>query len=217
MIRDPDKVAQRMAYMFANPATANLVDTVKDYPGLTSWDEFLRVNEIDEVVTRSVPWVRLPEVKALPSNILVPSVDRRLTNELARKSKHRESLEIKPFSWLHCFGLSDDEVSGYKKNIIKRTQAFEARARRERNRKGQKVVGVERLRQEVIMKPHQPKKKERNIFVLSNLKLLRISFIKKVKHLREICRELYQARNFASWPPGMFIPPQPPIASALEW
>ena len=216
-ILDEVMAVKRIVYCYSNPARADLVDTIANYPGLTSWAEFSKASSLNDKFVRDVPWVRCPAIGQLPADVIGQAMDRLLTKELGEKSRVMQELVVAPNAWGKCFGLTDDEVQ--KLNDGARADIIEAEQQAAFNRKqsGKKVIGADRLRSEQFCKPHTPKKRERRLFCLSSIAELRVKFIRVKQGLSDKCRDLYEARLFHLWPPGMFRPPSPPIASALGW
>ena len=67
-ILDLETAIDRQVYIFLNPAQANLVDSIDDYPGETTWAAFLKTKaQVDAYHEREVPWIRLATVPELSS------------------------------------------------------------------------------------------------------------------------------------------------------
>ena len=218
-ILDIEEGVERISYFYANPAKANLVESIEQYPGVSTWEYSLAGIGITSSSSRDIPWVRLPMIKKLPSLELTETQDRYLTNKLRAKCKITHSLEIKPNSWMFCFGVTKShEVQEIRDRIVSRTKEMENEHREERTRAGKKCLSAARLRRQGITWDHKPLKKERKIFVLSSVKELRIAYIKYYKHITNLARDAYKAaiRGLpAVWPPGTFRPPMPPLANAI--
>ncbi|RMG43602.1 MAG: hypothetical protein D6719_03545, partial [Candidatus Dadabacteria bacterium] len=103
--------------------------------------------------------------------------------------------------------------------IVKGLREKEAQNERIRQEKGLGVIGRKRLIRQPLMKPHQPKKYGRKIFVQSKFKEIRIRIINEAKAIDALCKYVYQCwkrgEYSVPWPPGTFPPPLPPRANAL--
>ncbi len=55
-----EDVILKIAYMYTNPQTANLVDSIEQYPGLSSWNMF--INNKKGFVAK---WIQRPAIKKL--------------------------------------------------------------------------------------------------------------------------------------------------------
>ena len=213
---DLEKLKEKVAYDYANPSKANLVQSIELYPGLSSWLEFQAASKLDSTFTTEVPWIHNPAVPKVGARAFSSRVDQALADKLRRSSKKIERLIVEPNAWMRCFDLSDKDVSRINSEIIATVRKFEKDAETKRVAKKKTVVGVQGLLNERFFKPHEPKKKERRIFILSSIDSIRVEFIKLVKELCAKCRKLFKAREFTLWPPGMFRPPSGALASCVE-
>ena len=133
-----------------------------------------------------------------------------------RESKHALDYElvIKPLAWLKLYGVTDpSQIESIRRRIITEVYAGEAQLAKERLEQGRGVMGAQRLRHQEYMKPHTPKKRERNIFLICSNHSLRPALIKIFQDIFAACRKCYQALKAGlphEWPPGTFIPWVPP-------
>lgn len=210
-----DAILKRIVYFYTNPASADLVETIGDYPGLSSWEAFNKCSSMSDKHVIETPWVRLKTVRALESNKITRSQDEEINKYFKDSNKHMEKFILEPNAWAEVLGLTEQELTQANNDIRTMIAQREENLKIERKLSGKQVIGAQRLRLEAFMKPHIPKKKNRNIFCISSDTEARIAYIQKVKELQQYCHELYQKRLFHLWPPGMFRPPFPPIASAI--
>ena len=219
-ILDLDEAVERIAYLYLNPARANLVESIAEYQGLNTWKEFnSSLTDLNTCVSTDVPWIRFPAIKKLRSRKVTAPEDRLIVEELSATSKRRQRLEIKPNDWMEAFGITSSEaVAAINARIRKEVAVVEKSLSLERAAKGYSVLGTKRLRSQEILKSHTPKKHQRRNFVLSSSKDLRIAYIKKVKAIFAECRRLYHLASrgeIVIWPPGVFPPAIKPLANAL--
>lgn len=219
-ILDIEKAIDKIAYIYANPCSANLVDTVTQYPGVSSYYVFDSIENTTEcAVTNEVPWIRLNTIERLST--LKPSrkQDKACTNKLIEKSTVKHDLTLEPNTWMRSFGIETaEEVANVNKRIIERIKEKEQAARDKRVLEKKSVLGVNRLLQQAILTPCISKKKERRVFFYSSIKELRISFLAEFREFVSRCNECYQLLKkgvLADWPPGAFRPPAPPLACAI--
>ena len=220
-IADLEAAKERVAYFYANPARANLVDSIAKYPGYSSFRAFAdTTHKLLNRHTEKVRWIRCPAVPKVPTRNLSECQDRHLTETLLKSAQVSHGLTIFPNLWMACFGVKEtDEIRQVNQEIVQRIEALEAQARELRREKGIKPLGVSALIKQPLMLPHTPKKYSRRIFVIARSKEIRIKYIKFVQSICEKCQELYQRRkrldfSFA-WPPGTFPPPLPMFGNAL--
>jgi hypothetical protein len=63
------------------------------------------------------------------------------------------------------------------------------------------------------MKPHNPKKKQRKIYLICGDKEQRVEILQEYKRILARCKECYQKAKEGlrvDWPPGTFMPWFPP-------
>lgn len=219
-IADYDAAIERIAYFYANPARANLVDSIDQYPGYSSHHAFTSVKET--LYARHIDtgyWVRCPAVTRLNSLSLPERKDRSLVATLQKGAK-RLRFATFPHLWLRCFGLtSQEDVKRAKQAVQDQLGALEQSARDLRIERGIRTLGPKHLISQPIDKAHTPKSRSQRIFVIARDKLIRMEYIKMVKDICDLCAECYQRwkqGDFAFiWPPGTFPPPYPMSANAL--
>ena len=219
-ILDLDEAVGRVRYLYSNPAKANLVESIKEFPGYSTWSYFSEVSaELTAKYVSRTPWVRQYHIQPLRRGILTRAEDDLLSASLRAKPKRFHELEVYPNAWMRCFNVTEPpEIAAVNRRIVGLILDSEEALRKARKADRRGVVGVDRLRREPIMKDHRPKKNDRRIFVLSSIKELRMDFIEKVQWICERCVEL-AAQQWAGvrvlWPPGVFPSPLPMMASAL--
>ena len=219
LVADVAAAKDRIAYFYANPASADLVDKIEQYPGVSSWSAF-RGNWIDSKTTSSEVWIRMPTVPELSRPNISRGEEQRIVKEMKEANSKSYELTVQPNAWMSAFGVSEpEEIFAINADIRAGITAKELKARNERISRGISVVGAERLKRENIMRAHSPKKKERKIFVLCSVKELRMEIIESYNTMREYLRELYKkwrdGDHSIVWPPGVFRPAAPPIANAI--
>ena len=219
-ILDPDKVIEKIGYAYANPAEASLVDKIEDYPGVSSYNQFINSeNSVYYQATESVPRIRLNRIPKLPALKLSESKDRELTNGLLGTATMNHNLTISPNAWMGCFGIkSPEEVALTNKQILETIRRLEQRARDSRTSLNHGVLGARRLKSTPILSKCNSKKRERRVFFHSTFRELREAFLADFRYFCDRCDSCYQFLKkgvLTDWPPGAFRPPAPPLASAL--
>ena len=219
-ILDTDKVISRIAYYYANPSAANLVESIDEYPGLSSWKDFLTVEpSLNASITEDVPWIRLPTINKLHSLSPSRKEDDALCRKLIGASKRSHDLTIYPNAWMGAFNItSPEEVAEVNARVIAETRHLEEEARVGRKSAKRGVMGVVALLRQRIMAPHNPPPRERRIYVLSSVKELRADFIAAMKNFCNRCAACYRSWKNGDcsipWPPGALRPGLRPIANA---
>lgn len=209
-----EDVLARLVYLFCNPAKAGLVDSIDEYPGLSSWRAFKTCEpSIDAEVSVPARCYHKAAIPKLPEgNRLTPEQDQRFVDLLRRSDECFEhDLVVKPFAWLGQFGITDaKQIESIRQRVIK--MVYE-REREYREAREYPPIGRERLRSREYFAPHTPEKKGRKVFVLCSDPDTRVAIIAMVKAVRELCRECYENAKRGlnvTWPQGVFIPWLPP-------
>jgi hypothetical protein len=204
---------QRLVYIFLNPAKAGLETSIDVYPGLTTWKAFTTCEaSVDAEVRLPAYWTPVSSLEALPpGNRLSPACERAMASRLrGAKKVERYELVIKPLAWLKLYGVTEpSRVEQIRQRIIREVYAGEAKLAKERLEQGRAVIGAQRLRHQEYLKPHTPKKKERNIYLICGNHSLRPTLIRMFQDIFSACRDCYLALKAGmphEWPPGNFIP-----------
>ena len=212
-----------IAYYYANPAKANLVESIDTYPGVSTWFDFISHKEhLSACVTEELPWIRLTRIPKLARRLLSESQDKYFTERLREENKDKtHTLELFPNAWMACFGITrDEDVRQINERIIARLRHNEEVCKRWRERRGRKVLGVKALKAQPIMAAHTPKKRGRRIFCIAATKAVRIFLIEEFKAFCVECWCCYEkwrdGEVLVAWPPGAFLPPLTPRANALQ-
>jgi len=233
LIVDPTKAAEKIAYWYANPAKANLVHSIDDYPGVSTWSFFRGIsrssspilNSIDTCCSRRIPWVRRSMIQTVGYAPLDHKEDKRLAErvmKVASRTKKFHELNFYPNAWMGVFGISDKkEVSQINEKILTLTRQKESEARKKRDTKGQHVMGGQNLLREPIFKRIKAKKgvdNQRRVLVISSDPKLRMKFILHIKAINAKAASMYKSWFLGAqvrWPPGVFRPPLGPSGNRL--
>ena len=214
-----EDAVQRLVYIFLNPVKANLVNSIDEYPGLSTWKAFTTCEaSVDAEVRLKAYWTPVSHLESLPpGNRLSPACDKATAARLRESSDSVEyDLVIKPLAWLKIFGVTDpSQIERIRQRVISEVYAREAKLTKERVEEGRGVMGAQRLRHQEYLKPHTPRKKERKIFLICGNHSLRLTLIKVFQDIFAACHKCYLALKTGiphEWPPGTFVPWVPPRA-----
>jgi hypothetical protein len=121
---------RRLIYLFLNPVRAGLVETIDDYPGLTTWHAFKTCEaSVDAEVIIKAKWTPVSSLEPLPQgNRLSPANDRAMVKRLGEAEETLEyDLIVKPLKWLQAYGITDPaQVEQIRQRIISAVYAEEA-------------------------------------------------------------------------------------------
>ena len=209
----PDSVMERIAYIYANPALADLVDNIGNYPMLSSWEMYSTKQHL-----KHCPVVCRDQIPTLGPKHLSLRHQQGFAASLREASRHGAKLRIAPNAWKRCFaGLGKESGRDIDDKILSRIRAKEAERRLVR--KGP-VLGALALQTQDMDVSYSPKKFSRKMICISSDKELRLDFIRWAKEL------FYQAKlAYAAWkagnlslkyPPGLFPPRAPRLANILS-
>ena len=217
MLAELEDCIRRVIYIFCNPTKAGLVDTIEEYPGLTSWKAFVSCEpSVEAEVRTEAVWCPVSGLPTLPkSHSLTEKQDKHFLEQLGLASDLKtHTLIVKPFAWLSQFGITKpEEIEKIRQKIISGVRENEAIYRAQRLKDKKRVVGAKRLKELPYMSPHQPKLRARKIFLICTNKELRLKLLKFYQGVFDRCRECYERIKkgaTAVWPPGTFIPWLPP-------
>lgn len=220
-VLDVESAKDRIAYLFSNPSKANLVDSITDYPGFSSWDSFSKANA-DEAVTEPVPWIRQPSIPPLPQSSLTERQDRFITGKLISEAQTAHNLTVHAGAAFAVFGIKEKaELASIGESIQREIARREEEYRRDRFKNGSKVLGKNALRRESLRKAHTPKREatDRKVLFHTTIKQLATEFLAQFDAFCNKCREAYRAHraghSHVHWPPGAFRPPMGPMANAI--
>jgi hypothetical protein len=216
-IGDLEDAINRHIYIFCNPGKAGLVESIDEYPGLSSWSAFKTCEaSVDAEVRIKAFWTPASVLEPLPDgDRLSPIADKLMAKEMREVEGTVEcELILKPLAWLGVYGVTDPErIEKIRQKIIKEVYAQEAKFSKERIENQRPVLGATRLRQQKYLKPHTPKKRGRRIFVICANNERRPKMIASQKEVATRHRECFELRKQGlphEWPPGTFIPWAPP-------
>lgn len=215
-ILDVDKMLEKIAYLYANPARASLTDSITEYPGLSSWEYF---KNSEDLSFKDVPWIRLPAIPEIKSMHISSLEDSQICEQMTGGSTIFHDIPLTPDAWMESFGItkeSDKEIINQR--TIQHLSMMESEERTKRKAERRTVIGAQKLIKAPLMKSHTPKKRERRVYVHSSDKELRISYIQMIKAFCQMCKECYEFYKqgiFVEWPPGAFRPSAPPLAEVF--
>ncbi len=221
MIASKEDLVTELGYVYANPATANLEDTIEKYPGVSTWYAFREAEPVQTAVTlKKCPWVRRPMLKKLPARSLNAAQDRFSEARLKRKArKHAHILKITPNAWAKALNIPDEELPDVRSDIFKEVRKNEDKAREKREEKGKSVVGKYRLQRTPILSPHRPTKKGPSLCVIAQDPEYRASLLNDFRNFCDLCRWAYdewkKGNMNVEWPPGAYKPPPPRTVNYL--
>lgn len=206
-----------ISYLYANPAKDNLVQSIDEYPGFSTWKMF----RSGQLVKK---WKRLrrPQFRELTRDSHNLAGYTREAERLLSDSSEVETFTLKPNAWLEAFGVTDPKEQERMNNkLIERIRTLEERAERKRQREKKRVIGRENLIKQRIDLTYRPSRKGKRMWCLSDRRAVRIRYIQEFKRLRQKARAVLAKWRMGDmserYPPGLYPPSMPKLANVVAF
>jgi hypothetical protein len=201
-ILDFEKMIDRLAYIYTNPARANL-EEIDKYPNVSSWDVLQKGKET--LIRKAIPRESYGQ---LPGKQLSLEAQKSLLENTIEECSAEYTLIIDTNRWLKCFEETQNhKPEDIRKKIQDRVKSIEASLKEARVRplKGAHALSLDRLNSEYLSTKHGKK-----MICFSSSIELRKRFIKWFVHFSEIANTVYRRWKSgdysALFPPGFFMP-----------
>jgi REP element-mobilizing transposase RayT len=216
LILTVEDVLKYIRYIYLNPARANLVGSIKDYPGVSSWQMFVGGTLRTKHKRQHRSSVKKSSLPALSIN------EQKQYLKLLEAANYPEyEFVLEPFAWVECFkGLSGVDIKKIKNDLISDIYKEEEKLSKVRREQGKEVIGSTALRRQSMIRDYQPSKFSKRMICLCSEKELRKAFIATYRALCDKARMVYQlwkrGEVHLKVPPGLFAPRVPNLASAIS-
>jgi REP element-mobilizing transposase RayT len=206
IILTPHDVLSRIVYLYRNPAKANLVNTISEYPGFSTYDVLL--HSLTGQTERCKRICR-PAIPTLPDRALTKIEDQELADKLLDSAGFEFNLTVDPWAWLNCF-----EESAYWNRVDVLTGLLKHLEREENQlaliRKG-KPIGERALRAQNPRKQFFSKRSGKKMLCICQIVEMRLQFIADFHTAQKEARLCYQRWRRGELahhrpPPGFFAP-----------
>jgi hypothetical protein len=209
------KAMMVIAYIYSNPAKDDLVNTIDEYPGFSSWQMF-KSGECSKVWQR----LRRPQFLTLAKDSHNLKGYTREAERLLADSSELQTFTLEPNAWLEVFGITDlPEQQRMNTRVIERVRTLEERAARRRQREKKSVIGRERLTTQRFDLTYRPARKGKKMWCLAERRAIRMAYIRMFKKLKKEARRILtlwrQGDMTERYPPGLYPPSFPKLANAL--
>ncbi len=168
-----------LSYLYINPVKDHLVETVEDYPGLSSWKMFQSGKTVKT-------WKRLlrSSIPCLTPDCHNSAGYSRVAERLMAESQSAHTFILEPDAWMDAFGVFDQDLRNYlNSSLAGHIATLEKREQKLRLRSGRSVIGINRLLQQTFHLTYISKRKGKRTVCLSDLKRIRVHFLSQIKHL----------------------------------
>ncbi|MCO6429922.1 MAG: transposase, partial [Deltaproteobacteria bacterium] len=203
-------VINKIVYIYSNPSTDGLEESIDNYPGLSSWQAFVKGKDVESYH----PWVRrfmVPEVTGLSLTKISE-----IAQTLKKSIKAKHLLKITPNAWMECFGVTNEKRKlAINKRIIAMVRENENQMRKERGLSGAKVIGRQKLISRHMDMSYRPNRSGKRMHCISSDIPLRVKFLTEKKAVvaegRKVS-ERWKVGDFSvPYPPGLFPPSMPTL------
>lgn len=206
-----EDLIEKVAYVYANPVSANLSVSVDDYRGVSSWTMFKSGN-----TTKETKRVRRNVLAQLPANSLSDEQQRQEVLSVSKRSAEILQFTLYPDAWTVTFS---DELteSEFNKGVINRIQEIENEMRDNRVLEGVEIPAPTRRDTQIINTTYLPKTFRRRMWCICQDLPRKMRFIRFVKKLRAEGRTVWlkwMKGDFSvPFPAGLFPPNHPILAN----
>jgi putative transposase len=204
-----EDVIEKIAYLYTNPQKAGLVDTIEEYPGLSSWN----LPQVEEI-----PRIPRTAIEQLPALSLTERQQARFVESLRVENAPTHPLTLSPTEWLRTFGLEGAQEQIQMK-ILARVREIERDLAGQRDEQHAVTLGARRLITQPFNRPFSPLKFAKRMWCICRNLEKRVTFISFIKDLRAKARGVYRrwccGDRGAEYPPGMFPPRFPLLANII--
>lgn len=192
----PGDAIEKFAYIYGNPAEADLENTISQYPGVSSWEMFTGRSE-----RIRAPWIQRPMLTKLHAAKLSPEENQRFADYLRRNAKESHQFVLSPDDWLECFGIPKEHAEVYRQRVIDATLELEQKCLEERP---YPVIGSDALKAQPFNAPFTPKKFGRRVWCVCSVAEIRKDFEAEIRGSISKSKRVY-----AKWKKGDFSEPYP--------
>jgi len=204
-----------IAYIYSNPAKDNLVKTIEEYPGFSTWKMFQEGDTTKE-------WKRLrrPQFRELPRASHTLRGYTKEAERLLGDSSEVLAFTLEPNAWLEAFGVKDNEQQArINQRVYQRVRHLEQRAERTREREKKTVIGRERLLNQSMDLSYRPSRKGKRTCCVADRRVLRVAFISAFKKLKQEAKKVLSRWRVGDtsvmYPPGLYPPSMPKLANSI--
>ena len=196
-----DKVFEKLAYIYLNPAKARLVNSIDEYPGVSSWSAFIKNKP-----SKKVRWIKNSTIRKLNKLEMTLSEQIEEVKKLKKVNDIDFDLRITPYAYTETF----PQLKRYKREILKQEVVRKVRmGEEEYKKKSPKVMGVRKLVRQRINAPYDSKRQGRRTMFLGSdidLKMRAINWRRGESKKARLAWATYRNGEEADLPPGFYGP-----------
>lgn len=205
-----------LGYLYGNPGKDGLVETIEEYPGLSSWGVYRRGGS--EIKGKLIRKFMVRKLSAKEHSVKGYEEE---GFRIRSGARHEVEFRLDPDGWMERFKIAGVERRERVNRLIEeRTRSVELRARSKRELEGRKVRGREALMCEVMNTIYMPNREVgRAPVCYSTSRGERKRYREKLKGLRRSGREVLmrwrKGEMWVKYPPGLYPPSAPKLANVV--
>lgn len=209
-----EDVIDRIVYLYDNPVKDGLIESIDNYPGLSTWDMFngSRLKIFGTFLSRE-------DFYPVSQNQNY-SEFKKHAEELTKVGMRKE-VKFDPNDWFKAFGVTDhEEIDDINDSICTMIKEREKQKQEEYEEAGKSFMGRKKLENQGIDIHYERKKQEgRKLWVICKNEEQRNLYIAFLKELAREAREVYRAwckgDTAKRMPAGVFAPTMPVVANLI--
>ncbi len=206
-----EDVISKIVYLYTNPVKDGLIETINNYPGLSSWDNYLAntKNIKCNYITRDSLF-EMPQDKGF-------NFFQKMKNLLTKDNPARGNLTIDPNGWMKAFNIKElKEVNEINKKIHQKIRESQLEVWQDKKF----FMGRTKLENQGIDLNYRSNRSGRKMWCISGNRELRKQFINYIKNICEEANEIYQkilgGDLSEPYPAGVFPPRLPLLHHLIE-
>ena len=211
----PEIVMEKLNYIYSNPVASNLVESIEDWEGFSSW------HELNDGETRSFRWISDSLIEnRLPKDQFTDKTISSLVESISNIGGGPRPFQCDSFFWKRCFKESKNKSDiMLKQELLASIKESEDKYREAREANGFPVMGANKLRYQSIYKNYKSREFGNTPTCESTCQDAARQFRAAYNAFKEACFRTYEAWKKGMFelllPPGAFYPPQKPRATIL--
>ena len=197
-----DKALDIIKYIYKNPVNAHLVNSIEQYPGVSSWRMFK-----DKEYSKKCVWLKRSSFSVVHNlTQLSECTQTQLIDEFAGEDPIHHTFKLEPNAWMECFEeYQNADCDSINQKIINEILCEERQVEHPNG-----VLGASKLKMQPVNKKHKSSKYSKRMFCICSNVELRKKYISYLKYISQKAKDAYKAIKKGIceivFPPGTFMP-----------
>jgi REP element-mobilizing transposase RayT len=214
ILASPVDVIREIVYLYTNPSKDDLVDSIEDYPNLSTWTNY----KAREHKISCIPYARR-DIYKLQS--LAPSEQEILSHvhRLEEEYPDRIELDLSPDAWMEIMEVPVKDRDKINERIIGMVHRADQRYTKKREKEEKSAIGKERLLSFPFSLNYRSKRSGRKSYCISRSISLRVHIIQTIKALinegREVLERWRAGDHTLRYPIGIYPPSMPRMGNLI--